>query len=99
MTETTTAHPRRLTRSTDERWIAGVAGGVARHFDLDPVLVRVAFAALALLGPGLLLYVLMWALVPPDDAPPELSTARSALRAVVVLLALAAAAMLGLGAG
>lgn len=49
--------------------LAGVAGGLGRHFGLDPVLFRVGFAVLALFGgSGLLLYVLL-ALLVPSDAP------------------------------
>ena len=59
--------PRRLTRSQDRR-LGGVCGGIADYFDLDPTLVRIAFAVLALLGAGaggLLLYVLLWVVMPP----------------------------------
>ncbi len=61
---------RRLYRSTDERVLAGVAGGVAEYFDLDPALVRVAWALLIIASGGifLLLYLVMWFVVP--EAPP-----------------------------
>ena len=65
--------PRRLTRSPDHR-LGGVCGGIADYFDLDPTLVRGAFVVLALLGAGaggLLLYLLLWVVMPPPaDAPP-----------------------------
>jgi phage shock protein PspC (stress-responsive transcriptional regulator) len=55
----------RLYRSTTDRKIAGVCGGLAEYFDIDPVLVRAVFVALALIGGlGLLLYVLLWIAVP-----------------------------------
>ena len=42
---------------TNERWVAGVAGGVAYRFDLDPTLVRCVWVVLSLLaGVGLVLY-------------------------------------------
>ena len=48
--------------------VAGVCAGLGEHFDVDPVLFRVAFVVLALLGgAGILLYVLLWILLPPDD--------------------------------
>ncbi len=48
--------------------IAGVAGGIARHFDVDATLVRLAFVALALFGgSGLLFYAIAWVIVPSDD--------------------------------
>ncbi|MDO9446036.1 MAG: PspC domain-containing protein, partial [Dehalococcoidia bacterium] len=53
--EASTAGPpprRRLMRSRDDEMIAGVAGGIAEYFDLDPVLVRVAFVVLALVTSG-----------------------------------------------
>lgn len=45
--------------------IAGVAGGLADYFGLDPVLVRVLFVALAVFGGGgIILYIACWALIP-----------------------------------
>jgi len=53
-----------------DRKVAGVAGGLARHLDVDPVLLRVAFVVLAFFGgSGLLLYVACWLLLPTDDNP------------------------------
>ena len=58
---------KKLTRSTSDRMVAGVAGGLAAYFDIDPVLVRLAFVALALAGgPGLILYIILWILTPED---------------------------------
>lgn len=52
-----------------ERRVAGVAGGLARHLDIDPLLVRVAFVVLALFGgSGVLLYGALWLLLPEDGA-------------------------------
>ena len=69
---------RRLYRSRDERVLAGVAGGVAEYFELDPALVRVAWAILILATGGafLLLYIVMWLVVP--EAPPEAADAAAA---------------------
>ena len=64
-----TPSPTPLTRSTTDKKIAGVAGGLARHLDVDPVLVRVGFAVSILFsGAGLLAYLVMLAVVPRDDA-------------------------------
>jgi phage shock protein PspC (stress-responsive transcriptional regulator) len=58
----------RLRRSTTDRHVAGVAGGLARHFDIDPLIVRVAFVVLTFFGgAGLILYGASWLLVPEDD--------------------------------
>ena len=60
-----------LTRSSTDRKISGVAGGLAAHLGVDPVLVRVGFAVSILFsGAGLLAYLAMLALVPSDDAAP-----------------------------
>ena len=63
--------PHPLTRSTTDRKISGVAGGLAAHLGVDPVLVRVGFAVSILFsGAGLLAYLVMLVLVPSDDAAP-----------------------------
>ena len=59
----------RIRRSLTDRKIAGVAGGVARHFDIDPLLVRVAFVLLAIFGGGgLLAYAAGWLLIPDEGS-------------------------------
>ncbi len=61
--------PRRLTRSRSDRVLAGVAGGLGRHFGVDPVVFRIGFVAFSLLGgAGLVVYGLAWLLVPEDGA-------------------------------
>ena len=61
---------RRLYKSETDRVIAGVAGGVAQYLDVDPSIVRVVWAVLAIITGGLffVLYVVMWIVVP---FPPE----------------------------
>ena len=61
---------RRLTRSRTNRRIAGVCGGIAEYFAVDPTLVRVVMVVLAVSGAGLLLYPLLWLLVPNPPAAP-----------------------------
>ena len=57
--------PRKLTRSSRYKMIAGVCGGIAEYFQLDPTIVRVLFIALTVLGgAGVVLYLAMWILVP-----------------------------------
>jgi phage shock protein PspC (stress-responsive transcriptional regulator) len=69
--ETTPAPPpphRRLTRSTTDRKIAGVCGGLGAYTGIDPVVFRVITAASAILGGvGLLAYVIAWIVIPEDD--------------------------------
>ncbi|MEH3032985.1 MAG: PspC domain-containing protein [Aeromicrobium erythreum] len=56
-------------RDDGDRMIAGVASGLARHLDLDPVLVRVLLAVLTIVGgAGLILYAGCWLLLPSDSA-------------------------------
>jgi phage shock protein C len=60
---------KRLLRSRNDRIIAGVASGLAATFNIDPILVRLGFVALALFnGLGLVLYLAMWLLVPNEDS-------------------------------
>ena len=55
-------------RSVTDRKISGLAGGIARVWNVDPILVRVAFCVLALSGGiGVVLYVAGWLMVPPED--------------------------------
>lgn len=59
--------PRVLRRSSDDRMIAGVCGGLAHYLGVDPVLIRLAAVALALSGGvGILLYVVAAIIVPAD---------------------------------
>ena len=57
----------RLYKSRDDRFLFGVAGGLAEYFDIDPVLVRVGWVLLAIGtgGIGLLVYIVL-AIVTPD---------------------------------
>ena len=67
-----TVQARRLTRSETDKRIAGVCGGVAEYFGVDPTLVRVVFVVTALTGgAGLLLYLILWIALPvgPAGAP------------------------------
>jgi phage shock protein C len=58
----------RLYRSRSDRMIAGVAGGLAEHYELDPSLVRIGWALLILVTGGLflLLYIVMVIVVPEE---------------------------------
>lgn len=57
-----------LRRSSDDRLVAGVAGGIGEFFSIDPVIVRIAFIFLSLMGGfGVALYLASWLLVPLED--------------------------------
>ena len=63
----------RIYRSRTERMLAGVAGGLAIHFDVDPTLLRLAFAlGFLATGPLAVLLYLMCALIIPSE--PEIHT-------------------------
>ena len=60
---------RRLRRTGEGRMLGGVAGGLARHFNLDVTLVRVILVALVFLGgSGIPLYAAGWLLIPEEGS-------------------------------
>jgi len=64
---------KRLTRSETDKQIAGVCGGLADYFKVDPTLVRVVWAVLTIVPGaivlGILAYLLAWFIMPIDHAP------------------------------
>lgn len=64
-----------LTRSTSNRWIFGVCGGIAEKFGVNPLAVRIGLAVLAVVIPGvsifpvIVLYILAGLLLPEDTDP------------------------------
>jgi phage shock protein C len=57
----------KLYRSRRQRIIAGVAGGLAQYFNIDPIIVRVLFVVITLLhGMGIILYIILWIVVPEE---------------------------------
>jgi phage shock protein PspC (stress-responsive transcriptional regulator) len=87
----------RRTRGADRK-VAGVAGGLARHLDIDPIILRVAFVVLVFFGgAGLLLYGACWLLLPEDgsvSAPLSLDDRNRSI-ALVVIGAISALLVLG----
>lgn len=91
----------RLVRPRDDRMVAGVASGIARHVGLDPSFVRVAFVVLTLAGgSGVLAYLIAWLVIPEGTvdetagdvtAGPDAGTLRLALGALLVLVGLVTA--------
>ena len=60
---------RPLRRSSSDYLIGGVCGGLAQWLGWDPTLVRVLYVALSVFSaafPGILVYVIMWIVVPED---------------------------------
>lgn len=61
--------PKRLKRSCKERMLAGVCGGIAEYMNVDPTIIRLVFASASIftaIFPGVLIYLIMWAVVPKD---------------------------------
>jgi phage shock protein C len=65
------APPRQLYRSNQNRVLAGIAGGIAEYFHIDPTLTRILlFLALLPAGPfGLLIYAVLAFIIPPAPGP------------------------------
>lgn len=62
--------PRSLSRSRNDRMLAGVMGGIARRFGWNSTLVRILFVVLSIASaafPGILVYLILWLLVPEGD--------------------------------
>jgi len=62
---------KRLYRSSRDVMLGGVCGGLAEYFNLDPTIVRLLFVLLAFvtaLFPALLLYFILWVIVPRNPA-------------------------------
>lgn len=75
VSSTPTSTPPRLYRSTTDKVIGGVCGGLAAYFRIDPVLVRLAFVVFALAGgASVLLYIVLWIAVPVGDTVPIAET-------------------------
>jgi phage shock protein PspC (stress-responsive transcriptional regulator) len=59
---------RKLTRSRDDRWIAGICGGIAQHTGIDATLIRVILVIATILGAGSLvvIYLICWVIIPKE---------------------------------
>lgn len=58
---------KKLKRSSTDVWIGGVCGGIAEYFDVDPTLVRIVYVVLSIGSaafPGILVYLLLWLIMP-----------------------------------
>lgn len=63
--------PKKLYRSKSDRFIAGVCGGLGDYFNLDPSWIRILFVLLLLAaGSTLLVYLIMWLVVPEQIITP-----------------------------
>jgi len=59
-----------LRRSRSNRMIAGVVGGLAEYWSVDPTLARVVFVIASILSaafPGTIVYIVLWLVIPEGD--------------------------------
>lgn len=88
----------RLRRSVSDRYIAGVAGGLGRHFGIDPTIIRVLLAVLTFFGgAGVLIYGVVWLFVPEDGEDRAPIHTSSEPRKLILLAAAAVAFLLAMG--
>jgi phage shock protein PspC (stress-responsive transcriptional regulator) len=82
--------PRRLTRSTSDKWIGGVAGGLGSYFGVDATLWRVGFGVSILFGGvGIPIYLALLAFLPTDDGERAWAAGRSRITTIGVAALLA----------
>ncbi len=71
-----------LYRSTTNKVIAGVCGGLGEYFDIDPMIIRALFVlAFFMSGTGILLYIVLWLVIP--DRPRRETLSRDHLKETV----------------
>ncbi|KPN20782.1 PspC domain-containing protein [Luteimonas terrae] len=59
-----------LSRTREDRVLAGVVGGIARRFDWNPTVVRALFVVVSVVSaafPGIFVYLLLWLLMPEGE--------------------------------
>ena len=57
---------RKLYRSETNKMMGGICGGLGEYFNIDPTIVRLVFVLAALLaGHGILVYIILWIIIPP----------------------------------
>jgi phage shock protein PspC (stress-responsive transcriptional regulator) len=70
MEEVMTEDDARLRRTRSNKMIAGVIGGLARYFGFDPTMARIIYVVLSVVSvafPGILVYILLWVIMPEGD--------------------------------
>ena len=66
-------NPKKLYRSQVDKIIAGVAGGLAQYFEVDPMIVRLLFILITVIGgSGVLVYIILWMLLPRNPQEPAI---------------------------
>ncbi|MGQ9876643.1 MAG: PspC domain-containing protein [Chloroflexus sp.] len=82
-----TPQTQRLQRLRNDRMLAGVASGLAQYIGVDPVITRLVFVVLGLVnGMGVLFYILLWLLMPNEDADPTTNNLHTAIGEMRVIM-------------
>jgi signal transduction histidine kinase/phage shock protein PspC (stress-responsive transcriptional regulator) len=93
----------KLYRSSSDRWIAGVCGGIAEHLGISSALVRLLMVLAVVAGPGVFVYGFFWVMTRPDTSAtqgvPVARSRRPLTRNQVLLVIGAAGLAIGLGWG
>ena len=58
---------KKLLRSTNDKWVAGILGGIAEYLDWDPAILRLAYVLLTVFSagfPGILIYIFLLIVMP-----------------------------------
>ena len=58
---------KKLYRSRNNRMIAGVCGGIAEYFNIDPTIIRIIWAILCIYGIGILAYIIAVIVIPEGN--------------------------------
>lgn len=69
--ETSRKNKKRIYRDKDNEIIGGVCSGIASYFDLDPVIIRLLFVLGLFMGGGVLVYIILWAIIPEAKTTAE----------------------------
>ncbi|WP_159968086.1 PspC domain-containing protein, partial [Raoultella sp. 18098] len=89
---------RSLRRSRSDRKLAGVAGGLGRHLDVDPTILRVLFVVLVFFGgAGLLLYGALWLFTPEEDTGESVIRTSDNTRNLVLIVVAVIAGLAAIG--
>lgn len=59
-----------LRRSRNDKMIAGVLGGIGKHYDIDPAKLRIIYVLVSIFSaafPGIIVYLILWFLIPLED--------------------------------
>ena len=64
-----------LNRVTNDKIIGGVCGGIAKYLGWDPAIVRLLYVLISIFSaafPGIFVYIILWVVMPEDNARQEL---------------------------